>query len=317
VEDLTYLDTNVDDGVYYSYKITAANGEESDYSPVVRQMHGTRLLASYQGWCTLEAGALNPFVVEDSVKIIDGDLEIEAGASLYVLDGAVVDAWTDTEGSNITTHVMGLLRVVASPSDPAALTAHAIVGDIPDGRGQLFRFYDEAIDYNPADGSGCLIQNCTIDNLAQGDGAIRLNACSPRFYNCKIASNKATGGSYLSIYSGSAPIIEHCSITRVTLSISTDLSGTDALIYKNVCRDSYYTLWLGPGGPGLIDPGQVAQNDLDGDVHGLYMFQVEAGDIPLANNYWYGGLPDIVGGAGTPVFEPVLDSPPADCGPTW
>jgi hypothetical protein len=320
VSGLAYQDTDVDDGVYYSYRITAVGSGESDYSAIVRQMHGTRLLARYDSGCVLEAGALNPYVAEDSVVVAGGDLEIQSGASLYILDSAVVDIEVEPAGPSIDISVRGLLRVEASPAAPAKLTAHYTDGTLPDGMGYALEFFDETIDYDPGDGSGTLIQNCYIENLEQGDGAFLVRSCSPRFYNCKISSNKVTGGSYFTIRETTALIVEHCYIYRVTLKISTNLFGTGALITKNTCRDAYYSIYFsGPAGPFVVDPGQIAYNDFDGTVHGLYLFQVEAGNIELGNNYWDGGLPEIVppDWPGTIVVTPTLAEPPADCGPTW
>jgi hypothetical protein len=104
----------------------------------------------------------------------------------------------------------------------------------------------------------------------------------------------------------------------VVVKINTDLRDTGAFITRNVCRDGYYSIYFfGPFGPEMVDPDQVAYNDFDGTVNGLYLFQVDEGEIPLGNNYWDGGLPDIVGGVATVNFEPTLAEPPADCGPTW
>ena len=319
VAGLSYQDTDVDDGVYYSYKITAVGDAESDYSIVVRQMHGTRMLETYDSGCALNEEALNPYVAEDSVKIAGGELRLQPGINLYVLDNAVIDQEFDPQDPhNIGIIVRGLLRVAASPSAPAKFTAHRADEPLQDGQGYSLQFGDETIDYDPGDGTGTLIRNCYIENLEQGDGAIQTSACSPRFYNCRISSNKTTGGSYFTISSGGAPIIENCYIYRVTLTVRTDLLGTGALITKNTCRGGYYTFYFSdPAGPYVVDPGQIAYNDFDGDRNGLYMNQVDAGDIPMGNNYWDGGLPEIVGLAGTVVFEPTLATPPADCGPSW
>jgi hypothetical protein len=314
----SYQDTSVDDGVYYSYKVTAVGNTESDYSDAVRQMHGTRLNASYEAGCVLQAGTLNPFVAEDSVKISDGNLEIQTGAELYVLDDAVVAFVFDSETPNREIRVYGLLRFESSPSAPAKFTAHRTDGPFVDGKGFALMFFDESVDYSPGDGSGTLIQNCYIENLNQGDGAMVVRSASPKFYNCKISSSKATGGSYFTIRESSAPIVEHCSIIKVVIKINTDLRGTAASIAKNICRDGYYSIYFfGSFGPEMVDPDQVAYNDFDGTRNGLYLFQVDEGEIPLGSNYWDGGLPDIVGGAATVNFEPVLAEPPADCGPTW
>jgi hypothetical protein len=318
VAQLSYQDTDVDDGVYYAYKITAVGDAESDYSGVVRQMHGTRLLESYDAGCLLDAPALSPYVAEDSVKIAGGNLEIASGISLYVLDGAVVEFVFDSETPNREIRVYGLLRVEASPSAPATFTAHRTDGPFVDGTGYSLMFFDEAVDYNPGDGSGTLIQNCYIENLNQGDGALLVNSCSPRFFNCKLSSSKSTGGSYFTIRGSTNLTVEHCSITRVVVKINTDLRGTGASITRNLCRDGYYSIYFfGSYGPGMVDPGQVAYNDFDGTRNGLYLFQVDAGEIPLGNNYWDGGLPEIVGGAATVDFEPTLIEPPSGCGALW
>ena len=281
-------------------------------------MHGTRLLPNYEAGCLLSGVALNPYVAEDSVKIGGGDLEIGSGISLYVLDNAVIDFVFDSETPNREIRVYGLLRVESSTSAPARFTAHRTDGPFEDGKGYSLMFFDETVDYIPADSSGTLIRNCYIENLNQGDGAMIVRSCSPRFYNCKISSSKATGGSYFTIRENTALTVERCSITKVVVKINTDLRGTAASITKNICRDGYYSLYFyGSYGPGMVDPGQVAYNDFDGTVHGFYMFLVDEGDIPLGNNYWDGGLPEVVGGAGTPDFEPTLAEPPADCGPTW
>jgi fibronectin type 3 domain-containing protein len=44
---VSYDDTDVQDGILYSYKVTAVGDAESDFSNTVREIHGTRLDYSY------------------------------------------------------------------------------------------------------------------------------------------------------------------------------------------------------------------------------------------------------------------------------
>jgi hypothetical protein len=318
--DLAYLDTDVDGEIYYSYKVTAIGTSESGFSRVVRSMLGTRLLSSYASGCVVAADTLNPYIAEDTVKVDGGNLEIQPGARLYVLDRAVVDM----EVVDVSTHrdilVNGLLRVVSSTSASATLTAHKTGGALADGEGFAIWFNNTSEDYNPGDGSGTLVQNCNITYLKQGNFAIRVTACAPRFYNCKIYANRTTGGSYFEIFDGGAPTIEHCDLTRIVLTVRTNLIGTGASIVKNTCRDGYYSIYFSDGSNGMVDSGQIANNDFDGTVNGLYLLNVAGSEnIPLGNNYWDGGVPTVIQNSttATVAFAPTLAVPPADCGPTW
>jgi hypothetical protein len=318
--DPTYQDTDVHDGVYYSYKVTATGNSESGFSGIVRSMHGTRLLGSYASGCVLPAGDLNPYVAEDSVKVVGGNLEIQHGASLYLLDGALIDMEVVDKDTYRDILVMGLLRAVPSTSAPATLTAHKTGGAWADGEGFHVRFFNDCEDYNTADGSGTFLQNCSIEYLRESNSAILVSACSPRLHNCKISSNRITGGSYFEITDGGAPTIDHCYLTRIVLTIRTSLIGTGASITKNTCRDGYYSIYFSYGSNAMVDGGQIANNNFDGTVNGLYLLNVAGSEnIPLGNNYWDGGVPTVVQNSTTITvdFAPTLAAPPADCGPTW
>jgi hypothetical protein len=321
VAGLGYQDTVVADGEYYSYKITGVGTEESDFSAVVRSMHGTRLNRHYDAGCQVAADGLAPYVAEDTVTVAGGPLEIQPGARLYVLDDAVVDLeFVSLDGAS-RIQVDGLLRVVSSASAPAKLTAHKAGGALADGEGFAIAFGDQCDDYDPGDGSGTLVGNCIIENLQQGNFAVFITASSPRIYNSKISSTRSTGGSYFEIDGGAAPTIENCLVTRMVLTVRTDLRGTGAAIRRNRCRGGYYDIYFSGGADPRVDAGQVAYNDLGVGLSGIYLWNVTGTeDVPLGNNYWTTGPPVVIQGGTTTVtvdFAPTLDEPPADCGPTW
>ncbi|MBN2226844.1 MAG: hypothetical protein JW763_05725, partial [candidate division Zixibacteria bacterium] len=135
-----------------------------------------------------------------------------------------------------------------------------------------------------------------------------------------FTSNMTTGTAYAEIWSGSAPIIEHCEFTHIVLTIRADLRSTDAEITYNVCRDGYYSLYFAAQDNTIVDPGQISNNDFDGNTNGIFLSGVDTGgeDIPLQNNYWLDGTPTLLGSVTASInFDPVLASPPATAGPTW
>ena len=321
VTGLAYQDLAVLDGVYYSYKVTAVGDAESDYSATVRSMHGTRLERAYDAGCELAAGALNPYVAEDSVTVAGGNLTIYPSAQLYVLDNAVIDMEFVWPSPVSTIVVNGLLRVVASDAAPAKFTAHKASGTANDGEGFALLINELADDYDPADGSGTLIRNCTIEYLKYSNNAIRIQGCSPRISNCRISSSKSNGASYFEINS-TGLTMDHCHVERIVLTLYGDLTTTGLSITRNTWRNGYYSLYLSSATNRMVNVGQIANNDFGETVHGIYMHVVTGTeDVPLSNNYWGGGeLPAIIQGGGTTVtvdFAPTLAEPPADCGPTW
>ncbi|MBN1211470.1 MAG: fibronectin type III domain-containing protein, partial [candidate division Zixibacteria bacterium] len=262
-------DTYLEDGVVYYYRVTADGESESAPSNIVREIHGTRLDPLYSSGLVVAAGVANPYVVEDTVVINGGGIEVQTGAELYVKEGAVIDI----EYSDITTSalkVYGLLRVVATPDSTAKLTSHKTSGSLADGEGCRLRF-ESAVDYDAVEDTGCLVQNMEIVNLQDGNQAIDVLNCSPRFYNCKITANKVSGGSYFEIRGSSAPVIENCSVNNMVITVRTDLRSTLAMIRKNICRDGYYSIYFSGQDNPAVTPGQVVDNDFDGTVNGLYL----------------------------------------------
>lgn len=308
-------DTDVLDGVVYYYRIMADGNGESAPSNIVKEIHGTRLQATYDNGLTIESGALNPYVVEDTVVINDGNLVIQDGAKLYLKGGAVLDMDT------FNIRVYGLLRVVATADANATITGHKVGSELNDGEGFRLQF-DDADDFDAINNTGCLIQNTRINNLHYSNNAIDILNCSPRIYNCKITANMTTGGSYFEIRGTSAPIIENCSINNIVLAIRSDLRSTTALIQNNFCRDGYYSLYFAGLDNPAVTAGQIAYNNFDGNVNGLRLNGM-SGDysIPLGNNYWDGGVPSI-SRSSTDItvlidFSPALVSAPTGCGPNW
>jgi len=318
ITDTTYNDNNVDDGVYYHYKITAVGTDETGYSDTVKQMHGIRLIAAYPAGCELAHGDQDIYVVENTTVIDGGNLYIDEQVELYLLDNAVIDM-----EDSCFIDCYGLLRVEASVANYATMTAHK-TGGLNPGDGFGLRFFNTTVDYNAGTGAGTLIRNCNVINLRNmsiGNAhAIHIEDCSPRFYNAKFSSNINTGTAYAEIRSSSAPIIEHCQFDYIVLKIRADLRSTTATIAYNICRDGYYSLYFYGQNNVVVDPGQIANNDFDGNTNGLYCSGVDTGgeDIPLQNNYWLGGIPTVAGSITASVnFDPVLATPPVGAGPTW
>ncbi len=320
INGVSHTDTNVDDDVYYQYKLKAIGDAESAFSAVVRQMHGTRLVSSYASGLIVSAGAGNPYVVEGVVTIDDGDLVIDSGAAVYVLDNATIDMEVVDQSEFSQIEINGLFRIAAHPDTPATITAHRRSGGaLNNGEGIRLRFLNDCVDFNPADSSGTLIQNVSINNIRYSSDAVFMQSCSPCFSNCYINSNQNTGGSYFEIEMGSWPIIEHCAFNQIVLKINVDLRGTDARIEHNVLRDGYYSIYF--YNVGMVDAGQVENNDFDATTAGIYLFAMTAvTDVPLENNYWNGGTPTIIQGGSTTVtadIDPSLANAPAGCGPSW
>jgi hypothetical protein len=315
----SYDDTAVADGVVYWYKVTAVGDAESGFSNTVKDIHGTRLNVSYPAGCTLGASG-GPYVAEGTVTL-ENNLIVNGGGALYVKDGAIIDI---KAGYRLLVSA-GLLRVVAGPgADHATFTSHDMNATL-DG---FSLHLTNAVNYNPLDGSGTLIQNTLIENLRNSTQAIWVTGCSPRFYNVKVYDVAPTGLGRLFIESGAAPIIENCFFSKMTPAVNGDDMRSIAFSMKyNVFTGQYYCIsFYSLDNPG-IDAGQIELNEFDGS-RPVYLFDMTGSyDVPLGNNYWNGGtgtppVPGVVPDGTTPItvtcdFDTALASPPAGAGPTW
>lgn len=303
------------DGVFYYYRITAVDTEESEPSDVVRAIHGTRLAAAYAAGFASDNTA-SPYVLEGTTVVRGGNFLLRGGDKLYLLDNAVLDV---EQGNDVT--VNGLLRVLAaSGASHATITSHRVAAPLAPGEGFSITF-DGADDFSPADNSGTLLRNTLLSNLTSGP-AIVIRSSSPRIENCKANSSDATLASYLSIESGGGPTVRNCSFDNVTLQVSGgDPSATTLAMDNNVFTNSHYAVsFRDLAGPG-VNPGQISNNVFDGRKT-AYLWNVTGADVPLDNNFWSGAspVPGITSGGfstATYSFYPVLGMAPPSAGPDW
>ena len=312
------------DGVVYQYEVTAVGDRESGPSQVARSVHGTRLPA-YNGSGFTTTAAESPYVAEGKVLVDGGDLVVDSGTRLYVVDDAVVDLERWADGQSGTLRVKGLLRVLATPAAHATFTAHRVGGALADNDGFTF-WFDGAESYDPADGSGTLLQNALITNLAWGNsnGGFKITASSPRLYNLNATSNSSTGGSYIFLFSGAGALIQNCSFDRLVLVVTADLRGTTFKMDHVRFRRGYYSIWFANIDSPGIAAGQIELNDFDG-AKAAYLFTVNAASpVPLGNNYWQGGagwppVPAVTTTYSTTPFEfaTARTAAPSGTGPSW
>lgn len=312
------------DGVVYQYRVTAKGTAESAPSSIVKNLHGTRLPAlSAAGFTTVPSAS--PYVAEGTVVVNGGNLVVDPGTQLYVADQATVDL---EQGDGITAGgllVKGLLRVVATSTSPATFTAHRVGGLLANQEGFVFQF-DGPVSFNPADGSGTLLQNAQITNLAFGgvNGGFSIQNGSPKLYNLHITANSTRGASYVFLRNGGAPIIQNCTFSHICLSVETDLRGTPFHVDHNQFRGGYYAISFVSVPNAAVDPGQIDANDFDGSAQ-AYIYNIGGSiNVPLGGNFWNGGtgtppVPAELSGL-TSVhldFTSALTAAPAHAGAAW
>ena len=313
------------DGVVYTYRVTGLkDAAESSPSATVRCMHGTRLPASITtGFTTVAADS--PYVAEGAIAVDGGNLVVGTGTALFVADRAIVDLEAGNGSAAGRFWIKGLLRVTATSSAPATFTAHKVGGTLANNEGFAF-WFDNAVSFNPVDGSGSLLQNATITNLANGSvsGGFAVFNCAPKFYNLHATANASTGTSYLFFFSGASGIVENCDFNQLVLSLQTDLHGTGFKVDHNRFRGGYYAISFLSAPSPAVDAGQITANDFDGS-HTAYLYNVSgSSNVPLGGNFWNGGagsppLPTETTGLTTVHFDftTALGSAPSGVGPTW
>jgi hypothetical protein len=257
---------------------------------------------------------------------------VATGTALYLFDSARLDLLKAKIFG-----IYGTLRSVAPTTSPVEIAAHAASGSLVDGEGFSLYFYSGCSSYSAADGSGTVLQNATLSNLAANTAMVI--ECSPRIYNVKATANSSIGVGYLYVgISASTPMIENSRFEKMTLSIAspgvparTQAFGGGFAIKKNVFSNGFYALYLASfnaSSTGFAS-GQIEGNQFDtvGGTKNVYRFSVAgAADIPLSGNYWSGGTgtPSVPGtssagtnGSGSLVFATALSAAPSDVGPTW
>jgi hypothetical protein len=311
------------DGVVYQYQVSAVGTQESSRSVTVKNVHGTRIpVLSAAGFTTTTAAS--PYVAEGSVVVNGGNLVVDTNTKLYVVDGATVDLEQGT-GAAGRLWVKGLLRVLATPQAHANFTAHKLGGSLANNEGFAF-WFDGAVNFNPVDGSGTLLQNALITNLTSGNsnGGFSISYCAPKLYNLHATANSMNGISYLFLNNGSAPIVQNCSFNQMVPSIQADLRGTSFKMDHNRFRGGYYAIAFISAGVQGINAGQIDSNDFDGSKQ-AYLYNVGGStNVPIGNNFWNGGtgvppLPTELTGLTTLHFDfaTALSAAPANVGPTW
>lgn len=312
------------DGVVYHYQVTAVGALESAASARVKGLHGTRIPASSSaGFTTLVAGS--PYVAEGSVVINGGDLVVDTGTALYVPDGASIDV---EQGNGITAgrlYVKGLLRVLAASSAPATFTSHRAGGALANDEG-FHLFFDGAVNFNPADGSGTLVQNANLQNLKSvtPGGGVTIRNCAPKLAHCKLTGNSATGTVYILFTQGCGALVQNCLFTKVAPSVNADLRATGFKLSFNRFRGGYYAFYVGDATLAGFNLGQVDSNDFDGTKEAGIFLPPGSATVQIGGNYWNGGTGTPPVPAETPSyatihyqFSPALTSAPAGAGPNW
>ncbi|MBS1767642.1 MAG: hypothetical protein JST05_09610 [Acidobacteria bacterium] len=313
------------DGVVYTYRVTGLAGSaESSPSTTVRCMHGTRLPASNAAGFTTVA-ANSPYVAEGTVTVNGGNLVVDTGTALFVADHATVDLEAGDGTTAGRLWVKGLLRVTATTAAPATFTAHKVGGTLANNEGFAI-WFDNAVSFNPADDSGCLLQNATITNLASGNvyGGFSILNCGPRLHDLHATANASSGASYIFLFGGASGILDHCEFNHMALSVQTDLHGGTFGMSSCRFRGGYYAIaFVGVASP-AVDAGQISGNDFDG-TPSAYLYNISGTtDVPIGGNFWNGGsgtppLPSETTGLTTVHFDftTALSSAPSGAGPSW
>lgn len=303
------------DGLLYYYKVTSVSSSESGFSSTVATVHGTRLSGNYPaGFTTLVASS--PYVIEGSVTVDGGDLNVATGTKLYILNSGSIDV---VQGRNLT--VSGLLRVLASTGSPALFTSHGTGGAGLTGNQGFSMRIENAVDYAADGNSGTFLQNSRITNLQAGSSSIYITGCSPRLYNLHISTTPgATSYAGLEIHSGA--MIEHCEIVGLCPMIIGKQTATGfQLVYNTVTPGVYnYVLDFEQSGDMPVNYGQISFNSFD-SLNQLDLSAMTGGwTIPLGNNHWKNGLPTTRlqnGSDQTVSYNLPLIAPPSGVGPTW
>lgn len=305
------------DGVIYYYKVSAVGDSESSLSSSTRNMHGIRLTNHTGDWNL--TGSV-PFVMDSAVTVTNGHIIVQGGASLYVLDGGILEL-----ANNYTVQVQGLFRVLGTAQNPATLRCYNVTADT---EGFYIVFAASSVAYQTNDNSGCLMEYAVLTNMkySSPSGGIFLNSGSPAIQFCKIHANAAMGTGYLTIYGGDTRIRNNIFINMVPS--FQDVMGAGFAMVNNQFVDTYYSIaFINVVGSAVVS-GQIVSNVFDGSQN-LYVGGVTGSPtIPLGGNYWAGGagtppLPNIDSasspGASVNLNDPVsaLSAAPAGVGPGW
>jgi hypothetical protein len=322
------------DCVIYYYKVTTVSDTSEtnlNLNYTTANMHGTRLEDTYSiGFESQDTES--PYVAEGLTTVDGGNFVINSSHKLCMFLGGKIDL---EEGR--TFQLNGLIRTFSESIVEGitlyfpitTITSHKTGGGTLDNGHGLSLVIDGAPDYNEADGSGTLLQNLRIENVADvdhnsGNNVIVRNS-SPKFYQSKIYSNSTDGNSFFKLDTGASPVIKNCYFENIVLSVVADLRSSDTSITSNRFRDGIYSIdFEGLANP-AISSGQIAYNDFDGSKS-VYLSNMTGGNnIPLGYNYWFDGtgsppVPAVVQAGTTSItanYDPALSGSAADTGPWW
>lgn len=312
-----YNDTTAEIGTVYDYYVTALGKKESEPSAVVTNVRGTRL-TNQGGDFTIPAGETR---VIDGAVSVGGSMTVPAGTKLYILGNSTL-TFSDTSKLSVFA-IRGLFRTVAGPANPVSI--------IGTGNFGFTIHIDGAPSYNTTTDEGTLLSYALIDKLGRGDVnsslcGILIAGCVPKLAQLKVIPNPANT-LYFYVETSSGAIIEHCSFTKMGLSLLGDLRTTPTLIHGNSFTRSYYAALFmnSPTGPN-INAAQMTGNSFECTGTGdFYLYSVQgAGQIFLGGNFCHdssGARIDpgtlIENSSVTVNEENLLDSEPADVGPEW
>lgn len=310
------------DGIRYTYAVSAIDkaGTETARSATVRQMHGTRLAGSVNAFTTVTGDS--PYVIEGTnYRTTLGNLVVDTGTRLYVLDGSTIEiaAATAANAASGQLIVKGELQILATSVATRVQIAAWKSTALAAGEGIALRFTG-ATSYDAATGKGCLLRYTAVTNLQTSTMfSLSFSKCAPRIEYCKFSVTAPTDTSLVALEN---PVVfSHCRFDNIYLSIQTNMTGTPFRVEYSVFRQSVYNYGLDFSFvENPIAAGQIANNDFDAsrliDLSG-----VTGASIPLGNNYWTGGQPTLrlqnMATNFVCVFTPMLTVAPTGVGPGW
>jgi len=188
------------------------------------------------------------WTIDDSPVEITGNLWVRQGATLTIDPGVLVRfAPVPVQPAGYSLRIDGTLRAVGTPEAPITFTA--VDPRVPWG---AIRFGDPATDYDPASGTGSIIQHCIIEHAGnQQDAAIVCGGAAPLIAD-SIIRDSASAGIYLS---GTGGEIRNNRIYRCDLGIY--LAGRDLTVEGNYLADNRQGLVIAGAGGSLTISGNT------------------------------------------------------------
>ncbi len=194
------------------------------------------------------------WTIDDSPVEITGNLWVREGATLTIDPGVFVRfAPVPVQPAGYTLRIDGTLRAVGTPENPITFTATDI--RVPWG---AILFTDSSADYDPASGTGSILQHCIIEYAGnQRDAAVVCAGAAPLIAD-SIIRDSAAAGIYLS---GTGGEIRDNRIYRCDVGIS--LAGRDLTVEGNYLIDNRQGLVIAGAGGSLTISGNTVTGSSD------------------------------------------------------